>query len=64
MTGYLKDLGGSLDRSVRSYNEAIASFDRRVLVAARKMKELGAGSSKELPDTDPVEREPRPVASE
>ena len=64
MTGYLKDLGGSLDRSVRSYNEAIASFDRRVLVAARKMKELGAGCSKELPDTDPVEREPRPVASE
>jgi len=28
------------------------------------MKELGAGSSKELPHTDPVEREPRPVASE
>ena len=64
MAGYLKELGGNLDRSVKSYNETIASFDRRVLVSARKMKELGAGSSKEIPDTEPVEREPRPVATE
>ena len=64
MTGYLTDLGGSLDRAVKSYNETIASFDRRVLVSARKMKELGAGNSKEIPEIDPVERETRPVATD
>jgi DNA recombination protein RmuC len=64
MTSYFKDLGASLDGSVKSYNQAVASLGSRVLVTARKMKELGAGTSKELPDPDPVEREPRPVASE
>lgn len=64
MTGYLKDLGASLERTVKSYNETIASFDRRVLVSARKMKELGAGSSKEIPEAEPVERETRPVVGD
>ncbi len=64
MTGHFKDLGASLDGTVKSYNQAIASLGSRVLVSARKMKELGAGTSKELPDPDPVEREPRAVASE
>ncbi|HZN54923.1 MAG TPA: DNA recombination protein RmuC [Candidatus Polarisedimenticolaceae bacterium] len=49
MTGHMKDLGASLERAVRSYKETMASFDNRVLVSARKMKELGAGSSKEIP---------------
>ncbi len=64
MTGHFKDVGASLDGAVKSYNQAIASLGSRVLVSARKMKELGAGTSKELPDPDPVEREPRAVASE
>ena len=64
MTGHFKDLGASLDGTVRSYNQAIASLGSRVLVSARKMKELGAGTSKELPDPEPVEREPRAVATE
>ncbi len=64
MTGYFTDLGAGLDNAVRSYNQAIASLGSRVLVTGRKMKDLGAGSSKELPDPDPVEREPRAVVSE
>jgi DNA recombination protein RmuC len=64
MTGYFKDLGAGLDGAVKSYNQAIASLASRVLVSARKMKELGAGTSKELADPDPVEREPRAVATE
>ncbi len=64
MTDHFKDLGASLDGSVKSYNQAIASLGSRVLVSARKMKELGVGGSKELADPEPVEREPRPVASE
>ena len=58
MTGYFKDLGASLDGTMKSYNQVIASLGSRVLVSARKMKELGAGGPKEIPELDPVEREP------
>jgi DNA recombination protein RmuC len=64
MTSYFKDLGVSLDGSVKSYNQAIASLGSRVLVSARKMKELGSGGSKEIPELDPVERGSRPVGTD
>jgi DNA recombination protein RmuC len=64
MTSYFKDLGEGLDGAVKAYNQAIASLGSRVLVTARKMRELGAGSSKDIPDPEPVDREPRAVGSE
>ena len=57
MTGYFKELGASLDGTTRSYNQAIASLTSRVLVSARKMKELGAGGPREIPELEPIERE-------
>ncbi len=42
-TSHLADVGASLDQAVTRYNRAIGSFDARVLVAARKFTELGAG---------------------
>jgi DNA recombination protein RmuC len=42
-TSHLADVGGSLDQAVTRYNRAVGSFDARVLVAARKFTELGAG---------------------
>ena len=44
MTDHLMKLGRSLDQATSSYNSAIASFESRVLVSARKFKELGATS--------------------
>jgi len=64
MTSYFKDLGAGLDGAVKAYNQAIASLGSRVLVSARKMRELGAGASKELSDPEPVESEPRAVGTE
>ena len=64
MLGYFKDLGANLDGSVKSYNQAMASLASRVLVSARKMKELGAGGSKELSDPETVEREPRALSGD
>jgi DNA recombination protein RmuC len=57
VAGYFKDLGANLDGTMKSYNQALASLNSRVLVSARKMKELGAGGPKEIPELEPVERE-------
>ena len=42
-TSHLADVGTSLDQAVNRYNKAVGSFDSRVLVAARRFTELGAG---------------------
>ncbi len=57
VAGYFKELGASLDGTMKSYNQAMASLNSRVLVSARKMKELGAGGPKEIPELEPIERE-------
>lgn len=44
MADHLTRLGRSLGAATDSYNSAIASFETRVLVSARKFKELGATS--------------------
>ncbi len=52
-------VGDNLGRASRSYNESIASLEARVLVTARKLKEQGVASVKEVPALDPVEEKPR-----
>ena len=42
-TSHLSDVGASLDQAVSRYNRAVGSLDARVLVAARRFTELGAG---------------------
>ena len=44
-----------------SYNKAVASLDSRVLVSARKFKELGAYSERDLETPPLVEKIPRAV---
>jgi DNA recombination protein RmuC len=44
MAEHLVKLGRSLGSATENYNSAIASFESRVLVSARKFKELGATS--------------------
>ncbi len=59
---HIDKLGTSLEKAVRSYNEFVGSFENRVVVTARKFKELGADSAKELPaegEIKPIEAQPR-----
>lgn len=56
---YFQTLGSSLGRAVDSYNKAVGSMESRVLVSARKFKELGAASGEELSEIQPVDEAPR-----
>ena len=40
MSGHLGKLGRSLDTAVAAYNQAVGSWESRVLVAARRFEEL------------------------
>ena len=55
MSGHLGKLGRSLDTAVASYNQAVGSWESRVLVAARRFEELDA--------TDDVLETPATVAT-
>ncbi len=55
LTEHLNDVGQALGKSVLSYNKAVGSLETRILPAARRFKELGVSSEKEIPRLDPVE---------
>jgi DNA recombination protein RmuC len=57
-------VGRALDQAVTSYDKAVGTLERRVLVSARKFRELGATAQAEIPEVQPVERVPRTVQSD
>jgi DNA recombination protein RmuC len=60
MTEHLVTLGKRLDGSVQAYNQTVGSFERRVLVSARKFPEHGVTASKDLPEVLAVEKSTQP----
>lgn len=63
MADHFTRLGQRLGDAVGAYNATLGSFEARVLVSARKLKELGAGSNAELPAPAAIETEPRALRS-
>ncbi len=58
--GHWIDLGRNLSRTVESFNSAVGSLETRVLVSARRFRELGAASSaSEIDVVEPVEKTAR-----
>lgn len=61
--GHFQSVGASLSRSVESYNKAVGSMESRVLVSARRFKELGAAGGEEIAELEPVDESPRALAA-
>jgi DNA recombination protein RmuC len=60
VAGYFAALGRNLDKSVESYNRAIGSLESRVLVTARRFRELGAAAgNEEIAELEMVEKNAR-----
>jgi DNA recombination protein RmuC len=62
MSALLSTLGKRLGSTVTAYNEAIGSYEARVLPGARRFAEHGAvGHGNEIPQLEPVTTSPRTV---
>jgi DNA recombination protein RmuC len=59
MTGHFAELRRGLDRAVDSYNKAAGSLESRVLVSARKFKELDSTAGKEIEAVQLLDRTTR-----
>src|SRR5882672_9926321 len=58
--GHWIDLGRNLSKTVEAFNSAVGSLESRVLVSARRFRELGAASSAtEIEVVEPVEKTAR-----
>src|SRR5579862_4046002 len=57
-TEHLSDVSKGLERANKAYNNAVSSFDSRLVPSARKFREMGVGSAN-VPDLDPIETSPR-----
>lgn len=61
---HFDDMRKGLDRAVTGYNNALGSFESRVLVSARKLKDLGASSELEIETLEPIVRITRELKTE
>ena len=61
MAGHWSKVGKSLGGAVQAYNKAVGSLESRVLVSARRFKDLESTVDREIEAVDPVEQIPRLV---
>jgi len=60
-TENLSKVGKSLDQSVAHYNKAVASLTTRIMPSAKKFKELGIETKKQLNSPEPIEKTSRNI---
>ena len=62
---HLKRVGGGLNSAVENYNKFVASFEGRVLVSARRFKELSVGTgAKEIEGVETVDALAKPTVGD
>jgi DNA recombination protein RmuC len=60
-TKHFDEVGRSLDRALEFYNKGVGSLETRVLVTARRFKELGAIGGEEIDILEPLDKSARPL---
>ena len=58
---HLEDLRKRMDGTFSTFNKVVGSFENNVFVKARRFRELGAGSIKEVPVVEPLETVARKI---
>jgi DNA recombination protein RmuC len=58
---HIENVGSGLKSALGHYNKAVGSYGSTLLPGARKLAELGAKGTKELPAPDPIEVVPREI---
>ncbi len=61
LASHFIEIKRGLDRSVDAYNKAVGTLESRVLVSARKFKELGASTGTDIETLDVVEKSTRSI---
>ncbi len=61
---HFSDIRKGLDKAVDAYNRTVSSFESRVLVTARKFKELGATTGKKIDSLEIIDKSPRYIEDE
>ncbi len=59
LTGHLREVGESLERATASYNKAVGSYNSRVLVTAKKFRELETTPAPEVLPLEAIESKAR-----
>ena len=62
-SGHMEGIRKGLENAVKSYNAAVGSLERTVLVPAREFKKLGATAGKDLLLIEPLEPPVRQLAA-
>jgi len=64
LAGHFDDLRRALDRSVSAYNRAVGALETRVLISARRFRELGSTSNEEIAEVSGIDQAPRKIQSQ
>jgi DNA recombination protein RmuC len=64
LADHFNDLGKGLDRATGAYNKAVATLESRVLVSARRFRELGAATEKDISVLDTIDTSSRALQAE
>ncbi|MEO8361423.1 MAG: DNA recombination protein RmuC [Vicinamibacteria bacterium] len=62
MAAHFNNVGDALGKATLAYNKAVGSMETRVLVQARRFKDLGAAVGEDIPELETVSHAPRQLA--
>ena len=63
-TEHMNNVRKKLDDTVNTYNEAIGTYNSRLLVTAKKFEEIGGYGSDEINSLDTIDKSLRIIAQE